>query len=896
MVVFSVFPIINNNRMEERLTVIFEDLMSRFIVNVPESEIATVERCCFQVEQAHWFYEDFLRDNSATATSNTLPHYTLKAFAGEMFARCPLLEGFLAQHGSAAAIHERFMAYKANVPVCGAILLNPTLDKCLLVRGWTSKASWTFPKGKINDDTESDEHCAIREVYEETGVDLSAVLDSTQFIQLHLHGGEQRNRMYIVPNVDEATLFCPQTRKEIGDVKWHFITDIQQSTNTKGDTKYFMVQRFMPELRRWIKDYRRRTAHTMTSGTTGTPSTTATTATGKKKGRGRSQSASDPSSSQQQQHHHHHKHQSVLLSSSPNPPSILTPTLPPRPSSLYSKSESNTRKNSANELHSVSHSIKSILGITPSALTTHKDDAQPSSSAIHGFNPTTTATPSSTTTTTTTSKTSNTALLAAYPSHATESDTNKSLLLNLLLNKRSRSGEPAPTVLSPIDETHHSTALIGGPGLDKGSTRRRSRDDKSGLLSILKGMTTTGTTTTTATTAAAAGTTGSSGSSNSGTATVKQSEDKMGLLSILKGLGSTPTPPTTTAPTTTLNKDQQRQTTLLSFHQHHSSAMGHDDHHADPSASVLSSGGGGDGGNSEGLDLLRGHTHSSQRDGVRTTKTERETRTEREMGKEKKTKRNSHGTKKGGTGGSTTQRNSLRDTDGTEESVDDLSKGHRGGIDGDGSRKHGQVKILKRPSGLTSERPQSAPSPTVPSSTTVSDSTASISVTTNTTGKQQGSRKNSRKSTATRDSDTRRSISTSHTSTSHSRDTRNKKGGGEYGSVTIMMRQEKNTSDLTEGVNESGGGGDGKDGDAMDIDMVVEQGKGGGDVDDHVMMMEVDSLNNQLDTIVPAANENQDEDEDLNGDGDQVVAVGGEEVVVSNVGDVMKKFRSRRGY
>ena len=36
-----------------------------------------------------------------------------------------------------------------NVPTFGAILLNAELDKCLMVKGWKSGASWGFPKGKV---------------------------------------------------------------------------------------------------------------------------------------------------------------------------------------------------------------------------------------------------------------------------------------------------------------------------------------------------------------------------------------------------------------------------------------------------------------------------------------------------------------------------------------------------------------------------------------------------------------------------------------------------------------------------------------------------------------------------------------------------------------------------
>ena len=37
------------------------------------------------------------------------------------------------------------------------------MDKVLMVKGWNAKASWGFPKGKINKD-EKESECAIREV------------------------------------------------------------------------------------------------------------------------------------------------------------------------------------------------------------------------------------------------------------------------------------------------------------------------------------------------------------------------------------------------------------------------------------------------------------------------------------------------------------------------------------------------------------------------------------------------------------------------------------------------------------------------------------------------------------------------------------------------------------
>ncbi|KAI3648478.1 hypothetical protein MP228_006332 [Amoeboaphelidium protococcarum] len=233
--------------MTTQLQEIFEDLMSRFIINVPESEISTIEQVCFQIEQAHWFYEDFIRESQPN-----LPHFKLKSFAGEMFKRCPLLIEFIEQ-SSVEEIYSRFVAYKMNVPVCGAILLNESSDKVLLVKGWGSRGNWTFPKGKINQN-ESDVDCAVREVMEETGFDIRDRIEEGKFIELVLRG-EQRNKMFVIQNISEATQFCPQTRKEIGDIKWHWLKDLPgyRHQTKQFVNNFFMIQRFMGKLKDWLK-------------------------------------------------------------------------------------------------------------------------------------------------------------------------------------------------------------------------------------------------------------------------------------------------------------------------------------------------------------------------------------------------------------------------------------------------------------------------------------------------------------------------------------------------------------------------------------------------------------------------------------------------------------------
>lgn len=151
-----------------------------------------------------------------------------------MFQRCPLLQDFLVDR-NVEEIYKRFLQYKSNIPVYGAIIFNETLDKVLMVRGWNSSASWTFPKGKLNQD-EPEKDCAVREVMEETGFDISALIKQNDYIEVMLRG-EQKNRLYIITGVSESTEFCPQTRKEIGDIKWHRLVDLPGYRQSKKASK-----------------------------------------------------------------------------------------------------------------------------------------------------------------------------------------------------------------------------------------------------------------------------------------------------------------------------------------------------------------------------------------------------------------------------------------------------------------------------------------------------------------------------------------------------------------------------------------------------------------------------------------------------------------------------------
>lgn len=64
-----------------------EDVEDRFLYNHLQSELEQPDRLFFQIEQAWWFYEDFMADRVSH-----LPHFKqLKSFAEKIFDHCPLL-------------------------------------------------------------------------------------------------------------------------------------------------------------------------------------------------------------------------------------------------------------------------------------------------------------------------------------------------------------------------------------------------------------------------------------------------------------------------------------------------------------------------------------------------------------------------------------------------------------------------------------------------------------------------------------------------------------------------------------------------------------------------------------------------------------------------------------
>ncbi|KAI9512600.1 pyrophosphatase DCP2 [Russula earlei] len=227
---------------------VLDDLSSRFILNLPDNELASLERICFQVEQAHWYYEDFIREENPK-----FPSLPLKKFSEMFFQACPLLERWRGDHDGA---FDHFMRYKTRVPVCGAIMLNDTWDKVVLVKGWKSSSGWGFPKGKINQNEPSHE-CAAREVAEETGYNLNGKINLENVIEMEIR--EQQISLFVVPGIPEDFPFETKTRKEISKIEWFRLVDLPTwKRNKAAPGRFYLISPFIGPLKAFINEHKPR--------------------------------------------------------------------------------------------------------------------------------------------------------------------------------------------------------------------------------------------------------------------------------------------------------------------------------------------------------------------------------------------------------------------------------------------------------------------------------------------------------------------------------------------------------------------------------------------------------------------------------------------------------------
>ena len=153
----------------------------------------------------------------------TRDKYYQEKFARRVFEHWSLLKPELP---SFKEKYKEYRAYMQQIPSNGALIFNKSMDKLLFLIYSNPRDrvinKLDFPKGKV-DQGESQLECAVREIYEETGLMLTDKIDEQHAVQIET----LRNRvvkLFIVSGMEEKA-YKPIKTKEVKQLEWIPIGD-----------------------------------------------------------------------------------------------------------------------------------------------------------------------------------------------------------------------------------------------------------------------------------------------------------------------------------------------------------------------------------------------------------------------------------------------------------------------------------------------------------------------------------------------------------------------------------------------------------------------------------------------------------------------------------------------
>ena len=125
---------------------------------------------------------------------------------------------------------KNYQKYKEQINVCGGILVSEDKKSVLLIQENCYK--WGLPKGKI-ENTESDEQCAEREIFEETGYRTGDLTGFPQVV-VKFPGKSKKGTFFVVEGVNRSTSFNPTVKGEIKRSKWYDLNSVNGPSFTKA--------------------------------------------------------------------------------------------------------------------------------------------------------------------------------------------------------------------------------------------------------------------------------------------------------------------------------------------------------------------------------------------------------------------------------------------------------------------------------------------------------------------------------------------------------------------------------------------------------------------------------------------------------------------------------------
>jgi ADP-ribose pyrophosphatase YjhB (NUDIX family) len=224
-----------------------EELFVRFFLNASLETLSTIQDFAIVLEKALYFHKCVHKRIHRQQIHK--PEWLKEA--QQFFRHIPALNCYLSYEDRLWAAKEKL---KKVAKPYGCIVFDQTFSSVLVVHHVMKTNVFSFPKGKAREG-ETPLETAVRETFEETGIDLSAVITDKYPIECERHG-RASCMLFMVWDVQKvANLKPPKTsEEEIAMVRWADISDVTKKGEyvPDGPTRTMLpaIERFAKKMRR----------------------------------------------------------------------------------------------------------------------------------------------------------------------------------------------------------------------------------------------------------------------------------------------------------------------------------------------------------------------------------------------------------------------------------------------------------------------------------------------------------------------------------------------------------------------------------------------------------------------------------------------------------------------
>lgn len=235
---------------------VVEELDERFIIGLEAKVLTDSKLIFFKIQKAFWYYKDHFE---RLIKDRKIPSMPLDMF-GQLLIEESKILSHIYPHNQREQKYREWLEYLRRVPRLGAICLNPSAEKVLMIQPYgRNRKCMQFPRGKLHAGEEH-AHAAAREVWEECGIRIENIMDPNLWFEAYID--QTLHKLYVVFPVMEELVPSIQCNKEIEKISWVSVNDLPgwSSKVSYDDRGFFGVAPFVSELKAFVKQINKQSA------------------------------------------------------------------------------------------------------------------------------------------------------------------------------------------------------------------------------------------------------------------------------------------------------------------------------------------------------------------------------------------------------------------------------------------------------------------------------------------------------------------------------------------------------------------------------------------------------------------------------------------------------------